>query len=117
MSEEKKIVKSSSVNFKVHLAEDRIPEKIEWKASDSPMNDFQEAKAIALAIWDGDTKQSLRIDLWTRTMSIEEMNHFFFQMLATMGDTYQRATNNEDGIKILREMAEKFGKTTEVIKK
>lgn len=116
MSEEKKIVKTSEINFKVHLAEDKIPETIEWSATDSPIENAQDAKAIALAIWDGNRKESFRIDLWTRTMSIEEMNHFFFQTIATMSDSYLRATNNQDGHAILKEMAEKFGKSTEVLK-
>ena len=59
---------------------------------------------------------TLRMDLWTKEMSIEEMNKFFFQTYITMADTFQRATN-EDGMgEAMKDFAEFFGEKLGVIK-
>jgi gliding motility-associated protein GldC len=87
---------------------------IEWEADEAPEPGKQQAKAMILALWDPKTRNSLRIDLWTQDMSIDDMNDFFFQTLLSMADTYKNATNNKDlmaEIKIFaREFAEKASK-------
>ena len=30
-----------------------------------------------MSIWDEKTKETLRIDLWTKDMRVDEMKHFF----------------------------------------
>jgi gliding motility-associated protein GldC len=84
---------------------------IAWQAEEAPEPGLQNAKAMILALWDAEARNSLRIDLWTRDMTIDDMNDFFFQTLLSMADTYSRATNNKDlmaDMKIFaREFAEK----------
>jgi len=90
-------------------------DSIRWSATDAPMPGPQEAKAMVLALWDAEARTSLRIDLWTKDMTVEDMNDFFFQMLLTLGDSYRNATNNEDVMADIkgfaREFAEKAAKT------
>lgn len=90
-------------------------ESIRWSATDAPVPGPQEARAMILALWDPEARTSLRIDLWTKDMTVEDMNDFFFQTLLTLADTYRSATNNEDimaDIKgFAREFAEKAAKT------
>jgi gliding motility-associated protein GldC len=45
-----------------------------------------------LAMWDEEKKQTLKIDLWTDQMTVEEMKFFFHQTLLTMADTFEKAT-------------------------
>ena len=89
-------------------------EQIKWEADDAPQPGTQDAKAMILALWDAEARNSMRIDLWTKDMTVEDMNDFFFQTLLTMADTYKTATNNKDlmaEIKIFaREFAEKASK-------
>jgi gliding motility-associated protein GldC len=84
---------------------------ITWQAEEAPEPGVQKAKAMILALWDQETRNSLRIDLWTKDMTVDDMNDFFFQTLLSMADTYSRATNNKDimaDMKIFaREFAEK----------
>jgi gliding motility-associated protein GldC len=84
---------------------------IAWQAQEALEPGVQNAKAMILALWDADTRNSLRIDLWAKDMTIDDMNDFFFQTLLSMADTYSRATNNKDimaDMKIFaREFAEK----------
>ena len=90
-------------------------DSIRWSATDAPTPGPQEAKAMILALWDAEARNSLRIDLWTKDMTVEDMNDFFFQTLLTLADTYRSATNNDDimaDIKgFAREFAEKAAKT------
>lgn len=48
-----------------------------------------------LSIWDSKQKESIRIDLWTIDMPVDEMKFFFHQTLVAMSDTFKRATNDE----------------------
>jgi len=90
-------------------------DSIRWSATDAPDPGTQDARAMILALWDAASRNSLRIDLWTKDMTVEDMNDFFFQTLLTLADTYRNATNNEDimaDIKhFAREFAEKAAKT------
>lgn len=106
--------KTSNIQIQVGLDNDRIPENIEWRATDSSESDrFQQAKAMMIAFWDGGDKTALRIDLWTKQMMVDEMADFFFQTLMTMADTYQRATPYKDQADDLRAFAKDFYKKFE----
>lgn len=107
--------KTSEINIKVKLDVNNIPEKISWTATDVDKGE-KKAKAFLFSVWDEEENNALRMDLWTKDMSIEEMNKFFFQTYMTMADTFERATN-EDGIgEAMREFAEFFGEKMRVIK-
>lgn len=88
---EKKIEKTSEIKINVGLNENNVPLRILWSATDGNVENA-EAKAILLSVWDPNQKNTLKIDLWTDEMSIEEMKQFFHQTLVTMADTFERAT-------------------------
>mgnify|MGYP001451119056 CR=1 FL=1 len=88
-------MKKSEIKFIVGLDEKNIPEKIEWVAEDSLSQDLKETKSISLSLWDEEKKNTLRIDLWTKEMPVNEMNNFFYQSILTMGESIYRATENE----------------------
>ena len=99
---------TSNINIQVTLAEDKMPESIEWTAPDGGVDAPQKAKAVLLGLWDGDEKSALRIDLWTSKMMIDEMNDFFYQTLFGMADTYVRATKNGELAKEMKDFAKQF---------
>ncbi|MDB5203238.1 MAG: gliding motility protein GldC [Ferruginibacter sp.] len=96
----------SSIKIDIMLDPNKVPEQINWQASDSTADMTQKAKALCLAFWDGTDKTALRIDLWTKDMMVDEMGDFFYQMLMTMADTFKRATQQEE----LSEDMKKFAK-------
>ena len=98
----------SHINIQIDLAEDKMPEAIQWTAPDGGVDDWQNAKAMLLGLWDGQEKSALRIDLWTSKMMVDEMNDFFYQTFYGMADTYLRATKNEELTKELKEFAKTF---------
>ncbi len=85
----------SSININIVLDINKIPEQISWSATESSAPEPQKAKAMCLAFWDGSDKTAMRIDLWTKDMMVDEMADFYYQMLSTMADTFERATHNK----------------------
>ncbi|WP_179335708.1 gliding motility protein GldC [Winogradskyella costae] len=88
-----KVIKSKIV-LNVELDENRVPEKLNWSAQDGGV-DNEEAKAIMLSVWDSNAQETLKIDLWTKDMPVDEMKLFFHQTLVTMSDSFLRATQDE----------------------
>lgn len=105
--------KKSTITIQVGLDEQKVPETIEWTATDSTADRMNKAKAMMVAFWDGADKTALRIDLWTKEMMVDEMADFFYQTFMTMADTYQRATPWADQANDLRKFAEDFYKKFE----
>ena len=90
------------------MDEQRVPETIEWNASDTTVENAQKAKAFMLSIWDGAEKTALRIDLWTKDMMVDEMADFFYQTMMTMADTYGRATHYTEQVEEMKKFAQDF---------
>ena len=85
---EDKIVKTSEIHLKVGMNDNNLPVRMKWSAEDGDVKDA-EARAFLLSIWDPAAKNTMKIDLWTKDMSIEEMKQFFHQTLLTMSDTFE----------------------------
>tara|TARA_B100000953_G_scaffold265844_1_gene233713 strand:+ start:34 stop:456 length:423 start_codon:yes stop_codon:yes gene_type:complete len=97
----------SRIELLVELDENKIPEKIYWTAKDGDISN-KETKAALLSLWDSESRESLRIDLWTKDMPIDDMKMFFYQTLSTMTDTYQRATQDEEMTKSMKDFCNFF---------
>jgi|SRR5687767_15431768 len=98
----------SSIIIDVQTDQDRIPDSIAWKATDTTLAEPQKAKAMMLSFWDGAEKTSLSIDLWTKDMMIDEMADFFYQTMMTMADTFGRATNHDEMAAEMKKFAQDF---------
>lgn len=83
---------TSEIRLKVKLDAQKLPERITWEASEAGGGE-QECKAFMLSLWDEKDKSSLRIDLWTKDMRMDDMTRHFIQTLISMAQTYERATN------------------------
>ena len=97
----------SDIRLSVYREDDSV-KRINWEADDAPADMNKEAKAMLLALWDADARNSLRIDLWTQDMTVHDMNDFFYQTLLTMADTYQSATNNKGLMAEIKMFAREF---------
>lgn len=109
------ITKTSDIKFKISLDENNIPEKLHWTAKDGGVEN-EEAKAIMLNVWDGKAKETMRIDLWTKDMPVDEMKVFFHQTLVAMADTFQRATADEKMSDTMRDFCDYFAEKLELKK-
>jgi len=109
--------KEATIEIKVALDENKIPEKISWKSSDAPTPQFEECKAFMLALWDKERKQTLKVDLYTKEMQIDEMDFFVMQTLYTMSDFYAKATNKKETAELFRKFALEFSESSGIAKK
>ncbi|POS01434.1 gliding motility protein GldC [Flavobacterium croceum] len=99
--------KTSEIKFEIALDENHIPENLHWTATDGGVENEQ-TKAILVSVWDNINKETLRIDLWTKDMPVDEMKQFFHQTLVAMADTYQRATADDKLADTMRDFCDFF---------
>lgn len=104
------LMHKSNITIDVYLDDDKVPETIKWKASDSNADMEQQAKAMMVSFWDGADKSALRIDLWTKDMMVDEMADFYYQLMMTMADTFNRATNQPELTADMKQFAKDFMK-------
>lgn len=105
--------KKSEIKFFVELDENKVPEKLSWTAQDGGI-DAEDSKALMLSIWDHKAKETMRIDLWTKDMPIDEMKIFFHQTLVAMADTFERATTDEKMADTMRDFCDYFAEKLEL---
>lgn len=105
----------STIQLKVELDDNRVPEKLSWTAQDGGINN-EEAKAMLLSVWDHKTQETLRIDLWTKDMPVDEMKVFFHQTLVAMSDTFNRATQDEKMTATMKDFCDYFAEKLELKK-
>ncbi len=110
------ITHTSEISLKVALDQNRIPENIHWSAQDGGITNEQ-TKAVMLSVWDHKNQESLRIDLWTKDMPVDEMKVFFHQTLSAMADTFQRATDDIKMSDTMRDFCDYFAEKLELKKK
>jgi gliding motility-associated protein GldC len=88
-------MKKSAISFSIDLDQNNVPEKIQWDASDKPDPGLAETKAISVALWDHRQKNTLRIDLWTKDMPVNEMKRFYIECLGGLAQSALTATGDE----------------------
>src|SRR5258706_16170225 len=98
----------STITIDVVLDKDKVPEQINWRASDSTADTSQKSRAMMLSFWDGADKTAMRIDLWTKEMMVDEMADFFYQTFMTMAETYHRATQDQGLTNDMKQFAKEF---------
>jgi len=108
-------IHTSEIKFNIGLDENKVPENMHWTAEDGGVK-TSETKAIMLSIWDNKAKESLRIDLWTKDMPVDEMKIFFHQTLSAMADTFERATNDIKMAATMRDFNDYFAEKLELKK-
>ena len=106
---------TSKITFKVGLDENKVPEEISWNAEDGGI-DNEPSKAIMLSVWDHKKKDTLRMDLWTKDMPVDEMKQFYHQTLVSMAGSFERATNDEKMSATMRDFCDYFAEKLELKK-
>lgn len=110
------MAKESEINFKITLDENQVPEKINWKADGSDKDKINGSRAVMLAIWDEEENNTLRIDLWTKEMMVDEMKKFSCQNIITMADAFERSTGETAIAEEMRDFGKKIAVKLGVLK-
>ena len=71
---------------------------------------------MLLSVWDAKAQETLRIDLWTKDMPVDEMKVFFYQTLVAMSDTFNRATQDEKMTATMKDFCDYFAEKLELKK-
>jgi gliding motility-associated protein GldC len=109
------MAEQSHIDIKVDLDDQNIPERIAWTATGR--SDGGEVKAFLLSLFDKSSRDTLKIDLWTKEMQVIEMDHFFYYTLKSLADTYFRATGNEKLAGAMQQFVRYFGEEAEIVQK
>ncbi len=98
------------------MDENRVPEELTWSAQDGGVEN-EAAKAMLLSVWDSANQESLKIDLWTKDMPVDEMKVFFHQTLVSLSDTFYKATQDEKMTATMKYFCDYFAEKLELTKK
>ncbi|MNK50292.1 hypothetical protein D3C87_691670 [compost metagenome] len=101
-------MRKAEIKITVELDDNNMPENILWESTDAQTKDQVPVKSMILALWDHNYKNSMRIDLWTKDMPVDEMKRFFYETLQTMGDSFLKATGETLIVEDLRDYCAHF---------
>lgn len=100
------------IQFDVLLDENKLPKNIIMNTSDSKKNNI---KALLLSAWDPKAQDTLRIDLWTKDMKVNDMHILFHQTMLSLATTLERSTGEQKLAEALRDYCDFFAEETKIV--
>ena len=107
-------MKKSTLSFDLELDENNVPKKIVMNSTDKQAENIN-LKSVMIAAWAAKTKETLRIDLWTKDMPVNEMFIMYHQTLTSMANTLEKSTGHERLAGALKDYCEFFAEQTKII--
>ncbi len=86
-------MKKSEIKFTVTVDDGHLPVNIEWEAKEA--GEKSESKSVMIALWDAKENNTMRIELWTKEMSIDEMKKFYVTNILNLTETYIHSQEHE----------------------
>lgn len=91
------MAKTEEIKLLVELDNEKLVERMFWETTDGPASGSpQETKAFALSVFDHETGEIMKIDLWSKDMDVNDMKFFMIQTVASLADTLLDATGDEE---------------------
>lgn len=103
-------MKQSEITIRVTLDDKNLPQQMFWRASDQATDELTETKSVCLSLWDHHQKNTLRIDLWTKEMPLEEMKRFYIDTLGGLAQSLLTATGEEKMCDEINQLCERLSK-------
>ena len=103
-----------TLKFEVELDENNLPNSIkmlEEKASNSSID----LKALLIAAWDAKRKETLRVDIWTKDMPVNDMFIMYHQNMMGMATSLEKSTGQNKLANALRDYCDFFAKETKIL--
>ena len=101
------------LKFEIELDNNNLPLNIEMHASDGAAAETN-IKALMVSAWTAKSKETLRIDLWTKDMPVHEMFIMYHQTMMGMAATLDRATGHDKLADALRDYCDFFAEQTKI---
>ncbi len=99
----------SEIILKVKLDDKNVPERLSFLAPQAEGNAVeQEVKAFFLSLFEPQTSDTLKIDLWTKEMRTVEMHKFMYNTIRSLGRSYAKATMDTQVIEMFDDFANKL---------
>ena len=102
------------LKFEVELDENNLPNSIkmlEEKASKSSID----LRALMIAGWDAKRKETLRVDIWTKDMPVNDMFIMYHQNMMGMATSLEKSTGQNKLANALRDYCDFFAKETKIL--
>jgi len=106
---------NSEIKIQVVLDEKKTPKQMFWEAQGPEGDEKREVKAMLLSLFDKETLDTFKIDLWTTELQIAEMDRMMYYSLKALADTYFKATKNHELSNQMQQFVEHFGKSTKIL--
>ena len=104
----------SKLTFDLELDENNVPKNIVMNSTDKQAVNIN-LKSLMIAGWDAKTKETLRVDLWTKDMMVNEMFIMYHQTLMSMANTLEKSTGHNKLAGALKDYCEFFAEQTKII--
>ena len=104
----------SKLTFDLELDENNVPKNIVMNSTDKQAVNIN-LKSLMIAGWDAKTKETLRVDLWTKDMMVNEMFIMYHQTLMSMANTLEKSTGHDKLAGALKDYCEFFAEQTKII--
>ena len=105
----KKILK-----FEVELDENNLPKNIQMVGHQLDKDEVN-LKALMIAAWDAQKKETLRVDIWTKDMPVHDMFILYHQNMMGMATSLDKSTGEGKLAEALRDYCAFFAEKTKII--
>ena len=104
---------NQTLEFKIELDENHLPLNIKMLTSNVE-DDEDNIKALMISAWAAKTQETLRIDLWTKDMPVNQMFILYHQTLMGMASTLEKATGHDRLAGALKDYCDFFAEQTKI---
>lgn len=105
----------SEIKVIVELNEEKQPVGIQWSAESPDGPQVRDSKAMLLSLFDRESMETFKIDLWTKDLQVAEMDRLMFHTLRALTETYYTATKNDKLASQMKSFVDFFGESTKII--
>ena len=104
-----------NLKFEIELDENHLPLNIIMNSGENNVNEDR-VKALMISAWSAYSKETLRIDLWTKDMPVNDMYIMFHQTMLGMAVSLEKSTGHNKLAGALRDYCHFFAEQTKIIK-
>ena len=101
------------LKFEVELDENHLPLNIDMHTGEKRSVETG-VKALMVSAWASKSKETLRVDLWTKDMPVNDMFIMYHQTMLSMASSLERATGEENLAGALRDYCDFFAEKTKI---
>ena len=103
-----------TLKFEVELDANNLPNSIKM-LDDQAKNSAINLKALMIAAWDAKRKETLRVDIWTKDMPVNDMFILYHQNMMGMATSLEKSTGQDKLAQALRDYCDFFAKQTKIL--